>query len=220
VTRRETAGRLKKDNRPKSDGDDMNSMIKGMFLGAALGAISMVAAAQNATPTAPGVDQRQQNQQQRIGQGVENGSLTAGEAARLERKETKLGAEEQRMKSDGKLTAAERARLQRQENGLSKQIYNQKHDAQTQNVNPRSEVGKRQRAQQERIGQGISNGSLTPREASRLERQEGRIHREVAHERAANGGTLTPAERAQVNRQQNRESKRIYRQKHDAQVRH
>jgi hypothetical protein len=78
----------------------------------------------------------------------------------------------------------------------------------------------RQREQQKRIGEGIENGSLNAREAGRLEHQEAHVNREVARDRAANGGTLTPAERAKVNRQQNHESKRIYRQKHDAQVRH
>ena len=80
-----------------------------------------------------------------------------------------------------------------------------------------SEVNQRQRNQQKRIGEGVENGSLTPAEAARLEKQEAAIHHEVKTERKANGGKLTPQERRQVNRQQNRESKRIYRQKHDAQ---
>ena len=204
----------------------MNYLMKSTFMAVALGAVSLGAVAQNATPSttpttkSPVINERKDNQQQRIGEGVENGSLTANEASHLEKKEAKLNAEERRMKADNKLTPAERARLTRQQNALSKQIYNQKHDAQTQNVNPKSEVGQRQREQQKRIGEGIENGSLNAREASRLEKQETHINREVARDRAANGGTLTPAEKAKVNRQQNRESKRIYRQKHDAQVRH
>ncbi len=172
-------------------------------------------------PTKPAtIQQRKDNQQQRIGEGVENGSLTAAEASRLEHKEAALNREEKNMKADGPLSPAERAKLQRQQNQLSKQIYNQKHDAQVQNMNPQSEVGKRDRAQQQRIGEGIENGSLTPREASRLEGQETRLNREQHNMRAANGGTLTPAEKAKINQQQNRESKRIYREKHDAQYRH
>lgn len=183
------------------------------------GAISIGAVAQNMAPS-PVINQRKDNQQQRIGQGVENGSLTAGEASRLEKKETKINREENRMKADGNFTAAERARVRKQQAGLSKQIYNQKHDAQVQNVDPKSEVGARQRMQQERIGQGIKSGSLTPAEAARMENQEKHVNREVARDRAANGGTLTPGERAQVNRQQNKVSRHIYRQKHDRQVRH
>src|SRR3954468_14730704 len=80
-----------------------------------------------------------------------------------------------------------------------------------------NEINKRQRNQQKRIGEGVENGSLTPGETARLEKQEAAIHHEIKNERKANGGTLTPQERRQINRQQNRESKRIYRQKHDAQ---
>jgi hypothetical protein len=80
-----------------------------------------------------------------------------------------------------------------------------------------NEINERQRNQQKRIGEGVENGSLTSGETARLEKQEGTIHHEVKTERQANGGTLTARERRQVNRQQNRESKRIYRQKHDAQ---
>jgi hypothetical protein len=80
-----------------------------------------------------------------------------------------------------------------------------------------NEVNQRQKNQQERIGEGVENGSLTPRETQHLEKQEAAIHHEVKKDRKANGGTLTAQERAQVNRQQNRESRRIYRQKHDGQ---
>jgi methionine-rich copper-binding protein CopC len=78
-------------------------------------------------------------------------------------------------------------------------------------------VNERQRNQQKRIGEGVENGSLTAGEAARLEKQEAAIHHEVKTERTANGGRLTAQERRQVTRQQNRESKRIYKQKHDAQ---
>lgn len=165
------------------------------------------------------INQRKVNQQQRIGEGVENGSLTAGEARRLERKERKLNREEKAMKGDGKLNAAERAKLQHQQNVLSKQIYNQKHDAQKENLHPTSEVGKRQRAQQQRIGEGIENGSLTSREAARMEARQVDVNHEVRYMRQANGGVLTAQQRRVVNRQQNRNSRAIYRQKHDRQHR-
>ena len=80
-----------------------------------------------------------------------------------------------------------------------------------------AEVDRREARQQERIGEGVESGQLTPRETARLERKEARIHREVQRDRAANGGTLTPAEKARINRQQNHVSNQIYRQKHDAQ---
>jgi hypothetical protein len=165
------------------------------------------------------INERKDNQQQRIGEGVENGSLTAGEASRLEHKETQLNREERKMKSDGTFTAAERAKIQRQQNHLSSDIYKQKHDAQKQNLNPKSEVGQRQRNQQERIGEGIENGSLTPHEAAKLEHKEAGVNKEVAGMRQANGGHLTAGEKRLVNHQQNHLSKNIYHQKHDRQHR-
>ena len=72
---------------------------------------------------------------------------------------------------NGHLTAADRATLNQQQNRLSKDIYKQKHDAQTQNVNPKSEVGQRQRNQQERIAQGVKSGQMTAGEAAHLEGQ-------------------------------------------------
>ena len=80
---------------------------------------------------AAGVDRRADRQQTRIAQGVESGTLTAHEAARLERKEGRLDREIARDKVDGPgLTERERVKLNRQENHLSRQIYRQKHDRQ------------------------------------------------------------------------------------------
>jgi hypothetical protein len=80
----------------------------------------------------PGVNARQENQQDRIAQGVKSGELTAKEARVLKAKEARVAALEKRMKSDGSLTAEERARLQKQLDNLSADIYKQKHDNQEQ----------------------------------------------------------------------------------------
>jgi len=168
-------------------------------------------------PAAAQISQRKENQQDRIGNGVASGELTAGEAAKLEKKESNLSKEEKLMRSEdgGKLTNADRKVLNQQQNHLSKQIYNQKHDAQTQNTNPKSEVGKRAENQQDRIAQGIKSGQLTAGEASNLEHKEAAIDREVRTDRAGNGGKLTSQERRQVNRQQNHVSNQIYNKKHN-----
>ncbi len=206
-----------------------NEFSKIMMMAAAAALCVPVALAQDTTTTPTTstttttpkytINQRKQNQQQRIGEGVENGSLTAGEASHIEKQETRLNKEEKVMKSDGNLSAAERAKLQSQQNKLSTEIYNQKHDAQTQNLNPKSEVGQRQRLQQERIGQGIENGSLTSKEAGHLETREAGVNKEVSGMRQENGGKLTSGERKLVNQQQNKNSRAIYRQKHDKQHR-
>lgn len=81
----------------------------------------------------PGVNQRQENQRDRIAQGVRSGELTRHEARVLAHKEAELARLEARLKSDGKLTPQERARLQHRLDVLSKEIYQQKHDAQDRN---------------------------------------------------------------------------------------
>jgi hypothetical protein len=75
-----------------------------------------------------------------------------------------------------------------------------------------AQIRQRQENQQDRIGEGIENGSLTPKEASRLEHQEARLNKEIRHDRV---GGLSPQERRQINHQQNVLSRKIYRAKHD-----
>jgi hypothetical protein len=195
---------------------------KGFMLTAVMAGFMLPAVAQTTTPaTAPAtINQRKENQQDRIANGIQSGELTAGETKNLEKKESDLNHEEHDMRKldNGHLTAADRATLNQQQNKLSKNIYNQKHDAQVQNVNPKSEVGQRQRNQQERIAQGVKSGQLTSGETAHLEGREAGINKEVHNERAANGGKLTAAERRQVNRQENRTSNAIYRKKHNARV--
>ena len=197
----------------------MNSVCRKAFFAAALAALATPAFSQSTTTSAPAptINQRKENQQDRIANGVKSGELTAGETKNLEKKESSLNQEERDMRKldNGKLTASDRATLKQQQNQVSKQIYQDKHNARVQNTNPTSEVGRRQEKQQDRIAGGIKSGQLTPTEAAHLERREGAINKEVKTERAANGGTHTPAERRQVNRQENRTSKAIYRKKHN-----
>jgi hypothetical protein len=204
-------------------------MRKNLMSTAAMAAMMIPAAwAQSAAPAQPVADgvaktkttihERKDNQQQRIGEGVENGSLTAAEAGRLEKKEAAINKETHLMKKDGDFTAAERAKVQRQQSAVSTQIYNQKHDAQHQSAG-RGEVETRDRAQQKRVGEGIENGSLTAGEAAKLESKNAKLQQEEHKLRAKNGGTLDAHDKAKVNRQQNRMSKNIYSQKHDAQRR-
>jgi hypothetical protein len=78
-------------------------------------------------------------------------------------------------------------------------------------------VTKRQVNQQERIGQGVNSGELTPRETAHLEGREVKIQDDKKAAKA--DGTVTASERAKLNREENRTSRAIYRQKHDAQTR-
>lgn len=94
---------------------------------AALIALAVPAFAQ----TGATINDRKENQQDRIAQGVNSGQLTPHETANLENKESALNHEEHNMRADdnGKLTPADRATLTRQQNHLSRQIYNKKHNA-------------------------------------------------------------------------------------------
>lgn len=77
------------------------------------------------------INKRQENQQERIAQGVKSGELTAREAARLEKQEVKLNREERRFRKSGDgLSIRERAKLERDLNRTSRHIYRQKHDKQ------------------------------------------------------------------------------------------
>jgi hypothetical protein len=196
----------------------MNCMTRNTFFAAALAILALPAVAQS-TPQVTGqtIQDRKENQQDRIAQGVKSGELTAGETTNLEKKETDINQEERDMRKldDGKLTTADKKTLTQQQNQVSKQIYHDKHNAAVQNTNPTSEVGKREENQQDRIAQGIKSGQLTSGEAAHLENNETKINNEVRNDRAANGGKLTPQEKKQVNRQQNRESKQIYHDKHN-----
>ena len=76
------------------------------------------------------IQQRKENQQARIGQGVKSGQLTAGETSRLETRETNVNKEirTDRAADGGKLTGAEKQRVNRQQNRMSKSIYKDKHN--------------------------------------------------------------------------------------------
>ena len=210
----------------------MTIPLKSVFLSAALAALIVPVSAQTVattpTPEPPAqapkeqnVQHRYQAEQTRIANGIKNGDLTEAEAKTLEQKQADLNREAVQMKkaNGGKLSAADRAKLEGQQNQLSKEIYQQKHDAQKANINPDTAAGKRMEAQQDRIAQGVQNGSLTANEAAHLENQQSHLNREAASMRQQNGGTLTDADKAKLNRQQRRDSRNIYRQKHDNQHR-
>jgi hypothetical protein len=165
----------------------------------------------------PTIQQRKQNQQDRIANGVQTGALTAGETKNLERKQAGLNREERHMRSEdnGHLTNADRARLNSQQNRFSRQIYSDKNNAATAQYG-KGVIGQRRENQQDRIAQGIRSGQLTPRETAHLENKEQGLNRELGGMRQANGGKLTKGDRALVNRQQNRLSGQIYAKKHNA----
>ena len=78
-------------------------------------------------------------------------------------------------------------------------------------------IDNREHRQQQRIRHGVRRGSLTGREARRLERQQARTR--ALEAKAKSDGRVTARERARLQRRENRTSRHIYRQKHDRQRR-
>ena len=75
------------------------------------------------------IQHRQANQQQRIYNGVQNGSLTGKEYRNLQRREQSIAAQRYRDVHDGGgLTVYERQRLNNRLNNTSQAIYRDKHD--------------------------------------------------------------------------------------------
>ena len=80
------------------------------------------------------VDQRRENQQDRIAQGVKSGQLTPGETAKLENQQKGINKQvaADRKANGGTLTASEKKQVNKEQNGASKNIYHKKHNAKTQ----------------------------------------------------------------------------------------
>lgn len=75
------------------------------------------------------VGQRRENQQDRIANGLRNGKMNAGQAARDENREQGINRQVRadRAGNGGKLTNQERAHVNRRQNRMSRRIYRQKH---------------------------------------------------------------------------------------------
>lgn len=170
----------------------------------------------------PGVNARQQHQESRIAQGVKSGQLTKDETKELQTEEKSIRQEEKEYKSDGKLTKDERKDLHQDLNEVSKDIYQEKHDAETQpGVVPAKpgthdpSINNRQENQQDRIKQGIESGELTKHEVKSLEQKEAKLA--SIEKRMKEDGSLSAEERARLQKYADLLSADIYKQKHDNQ---
>jgi len=161
---------------------------------------------------------RDVNQQTRIEQGLQSGSLNTKEAGRLEKEEGRVDRMQAKALQDGKLTPAERQRLDQAQDKVSRDI----HAAKTNDVsgNPQSASSQRMQAdvqrnitQEKRIEQGVQSGALTNREVGHLEREQARTHRREAA--AARDGQVGKKEQARIQHQENRHSEEIFDKKHN-----
>lgn len=111
-----------------------------LFATLALSTAAAFAQAPAPTPTpTPGkndynINQRKTDQQQRIGQGVQSGQLTAGETSHLEKQEAGINKEEAGMRAqdNGHLTKSDRQTIHKQQNQESRRIYRDKHNGKVQ----------------------------------------------------------------------------------------
>jgi hypothetical protein len=161
--------------------------------------------------------QDKQDQANRIAEGIKSGQLTPEEAQKLEQDENKINNERAAMRAqdNGHLTAADKAQLKTQYKNTSTQIYDDKHNANTDPHNPNSDFGAEKQNQQDRIAQGVKSGSLTPSEAAKQEQQERNFNQTVRAQRKANGGSLTPAEKQADQQRLNQDSRNLYQAKHN-----
>ncbi len=206
----------------------MKTAFRFAWLGAVLATFALPVVGQSTNASAQGsatastpvtgqtLQQRQENQQDRIAQGVKSGELTPAEAASLESKEAKLNQEESAMKKvdDGHLTAAEKTKITQQQNRITQQIKQDEHNAAKQPSNPVGVIGQREENQQDRIAQGVKSGAISATQAAHLENNQAKINNEMRKDRAANGGKLTDQEKAQINNQLNRQSLQIHQAMH------
>ncbi len=182
-------------------------------------AMAQTPAAPVAPVTAQTTVQRDVNQQQRIENGLQSGKITTREAGLLERDQAKVDRLQAKDLKDGKLSPAERRQLRAAQNKASRDIKT----AETNGVNgnPLSASSQRMQAdvqrnvnQQKRVEAGLADGSLTKREAARMEKGQAHVDRTEAQ--AAANGHVGAAEQHRVQRAENHQSARIHRAKHSA----
>jgi Skp family chaperone for outer membrane proteins len=124
----------------------MTNKITNSLLVLAVGGLMFAgsAAAQTATTTSgagPGVvdpghprvnevNQRAENQQKRIANGINNGTMSPRETANVEKREASVQKQEQNdmAKHNGHLTKVEQRQLNQRQNRISHSIYKDKHN--------------------------------------------------------------------------------------------
>ncbi|MBS1821860.1 MAG: hypothetical protein JST61_07785 [Acidobacteria bacterium] len=87
------------------------------------------AAATTTTTPHRTINQRKENQQDRIAAGIKDGQLSAGQASHLEHQEAAINHEERSMRAqdNGHLTKADRSLINKQQNQESGRIYRDRH---------------------------------------------------------------------------------------------
>ena len=197
-------------------------LSRKLIVTAALAALPLASLAQTTGNATGNMYDRNVEQQNRIEQGLRTGDLNVQEASRLERQEAGVSRMESRALRDGTLSADERARITAAQDRVSQNIARERQDGDR--GDPNSLSSRRMQAdvqrnvnQQERIDQGVRSGQLTNREAGRLENGQARTERMEG--RAGADGRIGANEQRRIQTTDNRQSRQIYNERHDNQVR-
>ena len=78
-----------------------------------------------------------------------------------------------------------------------------------------NQVNNREQNQQNRIANGMKSGAVTPKEGTKLEKQQQHINNQEKKDMAKDNGHLTKQDKEQLNHEENRLSRRIHRDKHN-----
>lgn len=176
-----------------------------LYVGLLATLIAAPAFAQSTTPVNPGTNAADQQQ---IEQGLQNGSLSSGEASRLEREQQTLDRDESK--------GASQTQLQNQQNKFEGSVN--KLDSNAVTGNPNGANDKRMQSdvqrninQQTRIENGVNSGQVTPGEEKKMERGQAHVNRAEANAH----GHVTKARQANIQNRENHQSKKIYHKKHN-----
>ncbi len=199
----------------------MNSLHSRWLVAAAVVGIGLGGAVTAAAQSTADGTQRDVNQQQRIEQGLKSGQLSTAEAARLERGQAQVDRLQAHALRDGSLNAGEQARLAAAQDRQSQAIRAERHNGVS--GNPQSRSSERLQRdvardvhQQARIEHGVQSGALTAYETAQLEGRQ--AHAAQVEQRAARDGQVGPHEQRHIQRVDNRNSRGIYRKKHNGRV--
>ena len=152
------------------------------------------------------VNHRLRNEERRIEKGVENGTLTSDQAAKLRSDLDGIKAQEQaEVKANGgSLTKDQQKELNQELNKESKEIGGAHADQ-----GRRREIKVRLRNEERRIDQGVKKGTITPEQAAKLRSDLAAVKAEEQADLKTNGGKLTQPEQKQLNQELQQENKQI-----------
>ena len=168
------------------------------------------------------IQQRDASQQQRIENGLQDGSLNTREAARLEQDQRNLDQLQAHSLKDGKLSPAERKPVAAAEDRASRDIrqarsHGVEGDAFATSSQRMQADLQRNIKQDKRIPVGVKSGALDQQEVARLDAGQARVDRKEG--RAGHSGVVGAKEQAVIQHSENKQSRRIHQLKTNTEMR-